>query len=127
MILDTHVILWILTNQKLPVKVSKLVIDKSNKCFVTRISLIEMALKSNLGKLEVNLEEVVNKLIQYEIEIKEVTLQHLKEFQKLPQFEDHKDPFDRLMISMAISDGIPIISKDQKFSYYKHLVDVIWD
>lgn len=43
---------------------------------------------------------------------------HLGEYAGLPFHADHSDPDDRLIISQAISDRIPLISSDRKFHYY---------
>ncbi|MGA8028482.1 MAG: PIN domain-containing protein [Bryobacteraceae bacterium] len=37
----------------------------------------------------------------------------------------HKDPFDRLIISTALSDDLPVISRDEQFRKYKGL-RVVW-
>lgn len=34
-------------------------------------------------------------------------------------YDDHRDPNDRLIIAQAISDQIPLISSDRKFSRYE--------
>lgn len=34
--------------------------------------------------------------------------------------EDHKDPSDHLIIAHAITNGIPLISRDRKFGYYRN-------
>lgn len=39
--------------------------------------------------------------------------------------ESHKDPFDRLIIATAISDGLPIISADEKFQLYKKMITLV--
>ncbi len=36
----------------------------------------------------------------------------------------HRDPFDRLIISQALVEKIPIVSVDEKFNDYS--VDTIW-
>ncbi len=39
----------------------------------------------------------------------------------LESFEDHKDPFDRLIIATAIHEGLVLISSDSKFNRYSKL------
>lgn len=39
-------------------------------------------------------------------------------------FDDHGDPFDRLIICQAIHEKLPVITSDSKFSRYH--IDVIW-
>jgi PIN domain nuclease of toxin-antitoxin system len=44
----------------------------------------------------------------------------------LPQFDNHKDPFDRLIISTALIESLIVISVDGKFRLYEDLVSVLW-
>ena len=46
-------------------------------------------------------------------------------YQSIPFFEDHRDPFDRFLLATALSEQIPIISIDEKFSRYRPLITVI--
>lgn len=36
-------------------------------------------------------------------------------------------PFDRMLISQAISDRITIVTQDRKFKLYEDLVNVLWN
>lgn len=46
---------------------------------------------------------------------------------KLPAKENHKDPFDRLLISQAIKNSFVFISKDSKMNQYKEDgLNIIW-
>jgi PIN domain nuclease of toxin-antitoxin system len=40
-------------------------------------------------------------------------------YHELPQKENHKDPFDRMLIWQAITKNCVMISKDEKFEQYK--------
>jgi PIN domain nuclease of toxin-antitoxin system len=40
--------------------------------------------------------------------------------------EDHRDPFDRLLIATAIEEGAAIITADEKFNLYADLIKKIW-
>lgn len=44
---------------------------------------------------------------------------HIKEMIDLPLYDDHRDPNDRMVIAQSISDRIPLISSDRKFSRYE--------
>ena len=51
---------------------------------------------------------------------------HLDELSRLPMFENHRDPFDRMLIAQAISEDVSIVSSDMRFDAYKRL-RVLWD
>ena len=50
------------------------------------------------------------------IQLQGITLESLLTITTLPPY--HKDPFDRLIIAHAISEGIPIIGNDGAFDAY---------
>jgi PIN domain nuclease of toxin-antitoxin system len=43
----------------------------------------------------------------------------LATYYQLPQKEDHKDPFDRLLIWQAIANGYTLITHDSKIEQYR--------
>ncbi len=56
------------------------------------------------------------------ITILEIRQPHIETISKLPFF--HRDPFDRMIISQAISANIPIISADVKFDLYDRILRI---
>lgn len=50
---------------------------------------------------------------------------HINSYESVPFNEDHRDPFDRLIIATALSEGIPIISADEKFQLYRSIITLI--
>lgn len=73
--------------------------------------------------MEVELEEIKNEIIKNEFEILSLDFEHILELTKLESY--HKDPFDRILISQAISEKLIIISKDSNFKYYQNL-EICW-
>ena len=63
--------------------------------------------------------EALQRLEDYGITMSPVSEKHIKELVALPFYDDHRDPNDRLIIAQAISDRIPLISSDRKFSRYE--------
>ena len=63
---------------------------------------------------------------EFELQVKYVTKEHLQTLSKLETVEGHNDPSDRLIISQAITEKIPLISSDKKFpKYTKFGLDLI--
>ena len=121
-LLDTHTLLWAIGNSK---KLSKNVINviknPDNDILVSAVSFWEIALKSNLGKLEVdfNIKDIPDYCIKMGFEL--ISLEPadaLNSFQ-LSQKNDHKDPFDRMLIYQCIKNKFTLISKDNRISLYK--------
>jgi len=62
------------------------------------------------------------------LNIKYVAKEHLNTFAKLDLVEGHNDPSDRLIISQALTEKIPLISSDTKFpKYRKQGLDLIFN
>ena len=47
---------------------------------------------------------------------------HLRAVETLPLH--HRDPFDRILVSIALAEGIPVVSGDAKFAAYP--VTILW-
>ena len=121
-LLDTHILIWHVYNQK---KLSRQIVDEfedyNNRLFLSRVSLMEIAIKNRDGKLQ--LEDDFETILQmidkhWGIEILNIENRHLITLSKLDYPEAHKDPFDHLLISQAITDKICLISADKKMKYY---------
>jgi PIN domain nuclease of toxin-antitoxin system len=128
-LLDTHTLIWTLNSpEKLSILSKTLIEDEKYSCFVSKSSLIEIAIKKNLGKLNFysSFEDLQKELSTLKIEILEIELDHLEFYLSLPQNLTHKDPFDRLIISTGAVEGLKIISKDEKFNLYPDIVETVW-
>ncbi len=115
-LIDSHILLWIFENPE-KLKPSDIQILKSSETnvFISIASLWELYIRASQGKLELPnnfFEEIEQNLIS----ILSIRKKHLTTLLDLPHF--HKDPFDRLIISQAIADNIPIITHNQIFSEY---------
>ena len=76
-LLDTHVIIWYLQDDaQLPPRISDLLENTENQLLVSMASLWEMAIKINLGKLNLTItfSEFPQLLEQYSIEILPITV-----------------------------------------------------
>lgn len=127
-LLDTHAIIWFIDgNVSLSKKCRELIVDIDNQIFISCVSLFEMAIKLKLNKLKLNssLDEFINKVISEEIEILPLTNSHITYYDQIPFLENHRDPFDRMIIATAAVESMPIISFDRQFAVYEDLIKVI--
>ena len=128
-LLDTQILIWSLEdNPKLKASLRSLIENPSDTVFVSQFSLMEMSIKLKLDKLPefiVSIEFITSQLLSDGFEILPVSNNHIFSYQQIPFFEDHRDPFDRLLLATALSEQIPIISIDEKFPQYRPLITVI--
>jgi PIN domain nuclease of toxin-antitoxin system len=47
-------------------------------------------------------------------------------YQRIPFFEEHRDPFDRMLLAIALADSLKIVSSDHNFPLYNAVVETIW-
>jgi len=47
-------------------------------------------------------------------------------YNNIPLVDEHRDPFDRLMIATAAFEKLDIITADAKFANYTKLINIIW-
>jgi PIN domain nuclease of toxin-antitoxin system len=124
-LVDTHILIWsILDSEKLSKTILDIISNQENKIFVSTVSLWEISIKYKLGKLTFDNFEP-NLLFEYmnQLGFDFITLDPLETLNsyKLPLFENHKDPFDRLLIYQAIKRDLILISKDNKFIEYSNV------
>lgn len=125
-LLDTHVVIWWSgESHKISAKVQDLLMDENNTFFISFVSIWEIQIKSQLGKLEINIP--LHQLIQEQQDINQfqllpISLNHIYFLENLPKH--HKDPFDRLLISQSIVEQVPILSVDKLFDLYS--IQRVW-
>ncbi len=121
LLLDTHALLWWLSDDRaLPVSARKLIARSNNTILVSAASAWEIATKFRLGKLPGAADLVADfagYLKHERFESLPITDDHALRAGLLP--EPHRDPFDRMLIAQAQAENIPIISNDAAFDPYK--------
>lgn len=123
--MDTHTIIWYLNGDENLSKDAKLEIDNPQNIKFVSVALIwEIAIKISLGKLllSVNIEEFVETILESQINIMNIQINHLVNLSKLDYV--HRDPFDRLIVSQAMIEKMVIISKDDHIKKYN--VNTLW-
>jgi PIN domain nuclease of toxin-antitoxin system len=100
----------------------KILEDDENKVYLCTISLWEIAIEINLGKLDLGmrLDEFLENIEQRDFSILHIENDYLKALSDLPYI--HKDPFDRLLISTALTENLTIMTIDENIQQY----DVSW-
>jgi PIN domain nuclease of toxin-antitoxin system len=128
-IIDTQILIWFnLDNGKLKQRVLELISNPENLVYVSQISLFEIAVKQNVGKLsDLNWDTLtIRKQLEKDgFQFLNIENKHIQSYISLIKFDSHRDPFDRLLISTAISEGLTVISADEKFKLYKSEIELI--
>lgn len=110
-LLDSHVLLWILFKpEKLKPNVLE-VIETSNRCYVSIVSLWELLLKYKKGKLDFTPKDILSGYKNSGLILLSIEERHLELLEDLNL--PHKDPFDALLIAQAKSESMPLLTADK--------------
>ena len=125
LLLDTHTFIWWdMEPGRLSSRALTLCKDINNRLVLSVASVWEMEVKIQLGKLRFErplaqmLSEQQN---QNRLQILPITLAHALAIETLPLI--HKDPFDRMLISQAQVEAMPLVSHDRQIAAYPILVE----
>jgi PIN domain nuclease of toxin-antitoxin system len=119
LLIDTQSFIWFFeADEQLPLRVRTMMEDAENRLAVSIASSWEITIKMSLQKLKLsgNIETLMNRAFANGFEILPIEPAHLIALSTL-DFH-HKDPFDRIIISRAITENISVISSDGIFSLY---------
>lgn len=124
-LLDTQVVVEAAINGLpcLPKRVQRLLTDTNTVLLFSAVSIMEIALKANLGKLIL----ARNQLTKAEQDMRLTALgflpAHAYTLYSLPMH--HRDPFDRMLIATALAEDVALVGGDKEFKRYKGL-KLIW-
>jgi PIN domain nuclease of toxin-antitoxin system len=122
-LLDTHTLIWVFVDKsKLPERVLKLLQDNETLLFVSAVSFWEIAIKHRKGKLYLEnfkIENIPDYCRSLKIEQIPLMPENAINYSNLPYSENHKDPFDRMLVYQCIRGNYTLISKDNKMKFYE--------
>jgi PIN domain nuclease of toxin-antitoxin system len=117
-LLDTHALLWSLSAPaRLPSPTAAAIRDPSNSVYVSAASVWEIAIKTALGKLTADVDEIVRSIVDVGFEELPVTSTHARRLFALPAH--HRDPFDRMLVAQAFEEGLTVVTRDPSFAAYR--------
>lgn len=124
-LLDTHTLIWFLDNDSRLPPSAKKQIESAEYVFVSIVSIWEIAIKINIGKLKLktDFQAIEQNLLAQDISILLLDIAAIKTYLSLPLH--HRDPFDRILIAQSIDRTLTIISCDVQFDVYP--VTRLWD
>lgn len=125
-LLDTHTFLWWITDDaKLSLRAREVIGDGENEIFVSAAAGWEIAIKSQIGRLELPDEPerfVLEQLKTNGMKSLPIEMKHALHVSTLPIY--HQDPFDRILIAQAQVEDLPVLSADPEIGKYE--VTIIW-
>ncbi len=129
-LLDTHTLIWAITeSKKLSQKAKELIEDPECHILVSAISFWEISLKHSIGKLildKISPEDFPEVCHKMDFEVLPMEPETCATYHFL-EAKHHKDPFDRMLLWLAQSQNLTIISKDEKLNLYAtDGISIVW-
>jgi len=123
LLLDTNVLLWVAAGDPRVEHLQGRIVDPDNEVYVSAASLWEVAIKSGIGKLNVDvvaLRQAARDNGYLELPVLGVHTEHLT---RLPAL--HRDPFDRMLVAQANAEPMKLLTSDALLGGYGANVEVI--
>jgi PIN domain nuclease of toxin-antitoxin system len=126
LLLDTHAFLWWVTDDdRLSERAGELIADGANDVYFSAASAWEIAIKAGLGRIRLSEDAwslTPQQLERNAFQALPIHVTHAVAVIALPDL--HRDPFDRMLVAQAMSEGLTIVSSDPELARYP--VPVVW-
>lgn len=119
LLLDTHILLWAgASPSDLPSEATALIEDRGNELYFSAASVWEVGIKKALGKANFQFDPAVFRRALLDVGYLELPMtgQHSIAAAALPML--HADPFDRMLIGQAITEGFVLVTSDSAIARY---------
>lgn len=125
LLLDTQAFLWFLLDDERLSSHARTAIGQTEILYLSPASHWEIAIKIALGKYA--LPEPYTQFMERELAANNITILpieigHTAHLTALPFH--HRDPFDRLIISQALAEKLPVVSSDTQLDAYG--IERVW-
>jgi len=117
LLLDTHILLWwVMADRRLSKSLVGILSSQENDIAVSAATLWEIAIKRTLGRIDVDLDELLSSMAADGFAELPVRFAHTLRLESLPRH--HDNPFDRILIAQSIAEGRRLVTTDDKILAY---------
>jgi PIN domain nuclease of toxin-antitoxin system len=120
LLIDTQIFIWAVIESKNLSPAAREIMLNATDVFASAASIWEIAIKARLGRLERDPKDFVAAIEQSGFNELAISVRHAATVHELPLH--HRDPFDRLLIALALSEPLRFLTADKKLSQYSDLV-----
>ena len=124
LLLDTHILLWALTEDiRLPKKAKEMLLDENNAIYYSAVSVWEIAIKhaNHPDNVELTGREFARACQDAGYLSLEMRDKHVFSLETITRQEGappHHDPFDRMLVAQAKEENMFLVTHDALFPYY---------
>jgi PIN domain nuclease of toxin-antitoxin system len=125
-LVDTHLLLWAsITPQKLSAKARVFLEDGKNILWFSAVSILEVAIKQSLKRSEFRIDPRPLRAGLFQMGYTELPLEGRQALDLVDMPYFHTDPFDRLLVAQARSEGMLLLTADKQLSAYGDFVELV--
>jgi PIN domain nuclease of toxin-antitoxin system len=121
LLVDAHALLWWLGSDRRLSAAARRAIETADDPLVGAGTLVEIAVKHSIGKLQVD-TDWPERTRDDGFTVLAINWPHVARLQDLPfpklAGRTHRDPFDRLLAAQALTERIPIVTRDPALAAY---------
>ena len=122
-LIDTHILIWLaISPDVISDSILEIMENPSNDLYISTVSLWEIAIKLSIKKLDLKgleISDLVQICQEQGIKIIQLPVSSVMQYKNLPIKQNHKDPFDRALISICIADNYVFLSHDTVLDQYR--------
>ena len=122
-LLDTHILLWALTDDPRLSRKAQRLIEDAAEVYISSATFWEMAIKVGLGKLHIDLDQTRECCLESGFVELPITTDHAVTVKDLERH--HKDPFDRLIVAVALNEPMRLVTADPQVAQYTPLAMLV--
>ena len=115
LLLDAHAVIWWDSGSSALGEKATKAIRNASAVYVSAASEWELAIKAALGKVELR-RSILEAALDAGFEPLAISFQHAQTVRALKPI--HKDPFDRLLVAVALVEGLTLVSSDALLARY---------
>jgi PIN domain nuclease of toxin-antitoxin system len=116
LLLDTHVVLWWLTDDPALSADIKTRLDHEPDVYISAATIWEVAMKQAIGKLA-EPADLPERIRDSGFGSLAISFEHAITAGRLPLI--HRDPFDRMLVAQAKCEDLTLVTRDQRCQKYE--------
>lgn len=125
LLLDTHFAFWWQTGSVRVTPQVRQWVQTADAVFVSSVSLWELTIKASLGRVQMDLPVFAEQVSAMGFSWLPIRNEHILALAELPFHEDHRDPFDRLLVAQSRSEPLILLTVDDQLARYGEMVRVV--
>lgn len=124
-LLDTHVFIWAVLDDPRLTPEARALIEGADEVNVSAASIWEIAIKSGAGKIDADIDKMALAIEESGFNELPVSIAHAAQVARLPLPNNHKDPFDRLLVAQSMTEPLVLLTADAKVLAYGGLIRAV--